>query len=44
VKVGSFLNILGIAIVTLFINTYGIAYFGLNVFPDWAKPANITAS
>jgi len=44
VKAGSFLNILGVAIVTLFINTYGMVYFGLDEFPDWAKPVNTTAS
>jgi len=44
VKAGSLLNILGVAIVTLFINTYGIVYFGLDEFPDWAKPVNTTTS
>ncbi|KAK3084904.1 hypothetical protein FSP39_021163 [Pinctada imbricata] len=37
VKVGFFINILCVLVVTLAINTYGIHYFDLDVFPDWAK-------
>ena len=42
VKAGSVLNIIGVAIVTIFINTYGIVFFGLDQFPDWAKADNST--
>jgi hypothetical protein len=31
------LNVLCIIIVTVAINTYGYAYFGLSQVPDWAR-------
>uniref|UniRef100_H2Z9I4 Citrate transporter-like domain-containing protein n=1 Tax=Ciona savignyi TaxID=51511 RepID=H2Z9I4_CIOSA len=37
VKAGSMLNIMGVAIITLFINTYGYSLFGLGEFPSWAE-------
>ena len=30
------MNIIGIIVVTISINTFGMAYFGLNEFPTWA--------
>ncbi|XP_033742792.1 solute carrier family 13 member 5-like [Pecten maximus] len=36
VKVGWILNLLCVAIVTLAVNTWGMAYFRLDVYPDWA--------
>ncbi|XP_076817774.1 Na(+)/citrate cotransporter-like isoform X1 [Clavelina lepadiformis] len=42
IKAGAFMNILGIATITIFINTYGVAFFHLNEFPDWAVPSNTT--
>eukprot|EP00794_Sanderia_malayensis_P014378 gene14378-15876_t len=35
-KAGFGMNIIGILVVTISINTLGIAYFGLNTFPAWA--------
>lgn len=34
------MNIIGILIVTLCINTYGYAYYGFHEFPDWASNGN----
>ncbi|KAK3083723.1 hypothetical protein FSP39_002021 [Pinctada imbricata] len=36
-KVGFLINILCVIVVTLAINTYGIPYFGLDSYPEWAK-------
>ncbi|XP_069104592.1 Na(+)/citrate cotransporter-like [Argopecten irradians] len=36
VKVGWILNLLCVMVVTLAINTWGMAYFRLDVYPDWA--------
>ncbi|GAB6030174.1 hypothetical protein CHUAL_005850 [Chamberlinius hualienensis] len=37
---GLFMNILCVAVITLTINTLGVAIFDLNTFPDWARPIN----
>merc|ERR1712071_187463 len=37
VKCGIWLNLLGIAVVNGFINTYGYSLWNLNTFPDWAN-------
>lgn len=44
VKTGIVMNILGVLSVTLAINTWGLAMFNLDTFPDWARPANISSS
>nr|BAH24015.1 sulfate transporter [Ascidia sydneiensis samea] len=36
IKTGWFLNIAGVLVLVVFINTYGVALFGLNEFPAWA--------
>ena len=36
IKTGVMLNIIGIAVVTTAINTFGYAYFNLGLVPDWA--------
>ena len=36
IKTGTILNIIGIAVVTTAINTFGYAYFDLGHVPDWA--------
>ena len=38
-KAGFGLNVIGILIVTLGINTWGKAYYGLGQFPTWAVAA-----
>ncbi|XP_074499531.1 Na(+)/dicarboxylate cotransporter 3 [Sebastes fasciatus] len=43
VKTGIVMNILGILSVSLALNTWGVAMFDLNTFPDWAHPINKTA-
>lgn len=40
VKTGFVMNILGILSVTLAMNTWGVAMFDLNTFPEWAHPFN----
>ena len=40
-KAGFGLNIIGILIVTLGINTWGKAYYGLAEFPTWAVAAAV---
>ncbi|XP_039252177.2 Na(+)/citrate cotransporter-like [Styela clava] len=37
VKAGWMLNLLGILILMVFVNTYGIAFYGLDEFPYWAS-------
>eukprot|EP00112_Aurelia_sp_Birch-Aquarium-sp1_P002650 Seg1297.1 transcript_id=Seg1297.1/GoldUCD/mRNA.D3Y31 product="hypothetical protein" protein_id=Seg1297.1/GoldUCD/D3Y31 len=39
-KAGFGMNIIGILVVTLSINTYGRAYFHLNEYPKWALDAS----
>ncbi|XP_078491315.1 Na(+)/citrate cotransporter-like [Ciona intestinalis] len=36
IKAGWMLNVLGVLVISVFINTYGVSYFGLNEFPAWA--------
>ena len=36
-KAGLGLNIIGIIVVTICINTIGLAYYGLDTFPEWAS-------
>lgn len=36
------MNIIGILVVTLAINTWGKAYYGLGTFPAWAAVGNTT--
>ena len=38
-KAGFGMNIIGIIVVNISINTYGKAYFDLNSYPDWAAQA-----
>ncbi|XP_054652723.1 solute carrier family 13 member 3 isoform X1 [Dunckerocampus dactyliophorus] len=44
VKTGFVMNILGLLSITLAMNTWGIAMFNLNTYPDWARPLNQSAS
>lgn len=43
VKAGWLMNLLGVLVISVFINTYGMSFWGLNNFPDWANP-NITTT
>ncbi|XP_028265206.1 Na(+)/dicarboxylate cotransporter 3 [Parambassis ranga] len=43
VKTGFVMNILGILSVSLAMNTWGVAMFGLHSYPDWARPLNKSA-
>jgi len=36
VKAGWLMNLLGVGVISLFINTYGISFWGLDEFPAWA--------
>uniref|UniRef100_A0A672YI00 Solute carrier family 13 member 3-like n=1 Tax=Sphaeramia orbicularis TaxID=375764 RepID=A0A672YI00_9TELE len=40
VKTGFIMNILGVLSVSLAMNTWGMAMFNLNTYPDWAQPFN----
>ncbi|XP_057686220.1 solute carrier family 13 member 3 isoform X2 [Corythoichthys intestinalis] len=42
VKTGIVMNILGLLSVSLAINTWGLAMFNLDTYPDWARPLNQT--
>ncbi|XP_061840002.1 Na(+)/dicarboxylate cotransporter 3 [Nerophis lumbriciformis] len=44
VKTGFVMNILGLLSISLAINTWGLAMFNLNTYPDWARPLNQSAS
>ncbi|XP_034094429.1 LOW QUALITY PROTEIN: solute carrier family 13 member 3 [Gymnodraco acuticeps] len=44
VKTGIVMNILGILCVSLAMNTWGVAMFDLNSYPEWAHPINKTLS
>lgn len=44
VKTGIVMNILGVLSVSLAINTWGLAMFNLDTFPDWARPANMSSA
>ncbi|KAG2459309.1 solute carrier family 13 member 2-like [Polypterus senegalus] len=43
VKAGSVLNIIGVLCINLALNTWGMALFHLDTFPEWAK-TNLTSS
>lgn len=43
VKTGFVMNILGVLAVALAMNTWGVAMFDLNTFPEWARPMNKSA-
>ena len=36
------MNLLGVGVISLFINTYGISFWGLDEFPEWAETGNET--
>lgn len=42
-KTGVVMNILGVLAVSLAMNTWGIAMFDLNTYPEWAHPSNKSA-
>ncbi|XP_045047138.2 solute carrier family 13 member 4 isoform X1 [Desmodus rotundus] len=42
VKAGLGVNVIGLVIVTVAINTWGISLFDLDTFPAWAKVSNVT--
>ncbi|XP_064593861.1 solute carrier family 13 member 4 [Zonotrichia leucophrys gambelii] len=43
VKAGLGVNLIGLAVVMVAINTWGIRLFQLNTFPEWAAASNITS-
>lgn len=43
VKTGFVMNILGVLSVALAMNTWGVAMFDLNTYPDWAQPLNASS-
>ncbi|KAM6094009.1 solute carrier family 13 member 4 [Chlamydotis macqueenii] len=43
VKAGLGVNLIGLAVVMVAINTWGIRLFQLNTFPEWAAVGNITS-
>ncbi|XP_004608295.2 solute carrier family 13 member 4 isoform X1 [Sorex araneus] len=42
VKAGLGVNVIGLVIVTVAINTWGVSLFDLDTFPAWAKVSNLT--
>lgn len=42
VKAGLGVNVIGLVIVMVAINTWGVSLFHLDTFPAWAKVGNIT--
>uniref|UniRef100_A0A8C5BDL0 Solute carrier family 13 member 3 n=1 Tax=Gadus morhua TaxID=8049 RepID=A0A8C5BDL0_GADMO len=42
VKTGVVMNILGVLCVSLAMNTWGVAMFDLNSYPEWAPPVNVS--
>ena len=42
VKAGLGVNVIGLVIVMVDINTWGVSLFHLDTFPAWAKVSNIT--
>ncbi|XP_055979966.1 solute carrier family 13 member 4 [Sorex fumeus] len=42
VKAGLGVNVIGLVIVTVAINTWGVSLFHLDTFPAWAKVSNLT--
>ncbi|XP_075568484.1 solute carrier family 13 member 4 [Pelecanus crispus] len=43
VKAGLGVNLIGLAVVMVAINTWGIRLFQLNTFPEWAAVSNVTS-
>ncbi|NWI22979.1 S13A4 protein, partial [Sula dactylatra] len=43
VKAGLGVNLIGLAVVMVAINTWGISLFQLNSFPEWAAVSNVTS-
>ncbi|XP_009471901.1 PREDICTED: solute carrier family 13 member 4 [Nipponia nippon] len=43
VKAGLGVNLIGLAVVMVAINTWGIRLFQLNAFPEWAAVSNVTS-
>ncbi|KFV99520.1 PREDICTED: solute carrier family 13 member 4 [Fulmarus glacialis] len=43
VKAGLGVNLIGLAVVMVAINTWGIRLFQLNIFPEWAAVSNVTS-
>ncbi|KFV52748.1 solute carrier family 13 member 4 [Gavia stellata] len=43
VKAGLGVNLIGLAVVMVAINTWGIKLFQLNTFPEWAAVSNVTS-
>ncbi|XP_060101677.1 solute carrier family 13 member 4 [Heteronotia binoei] len=43
VKAGFGVNLIGLVVVLVAINTWGISLFRLNTFPDWAIVSNVTS-
>ncbi|KAJ3585888.1 hypothetical protein NHX12_012296 [Muraenolepis orangiensis] len=44
VKTGIVMNVLGVLCVGLAMNTWGMAMFDLNSYPEWAHPANVSST
>ncbi|KAM4609612.1 Na(+)/dicarboxylate cotransporter 3 isoform 2-T2 [Polymixia lowei] len=44
VKTGFVMNILGVLSVSLAMNTWGVAMFNLNSYPEWARPTNMSSA
>ncbi|CAL8256305.1 Na(+)/dicarboxylate cotransporter 3 isoform X2 [Gadus morhua] len=44
VKTGVVMNILGVLCVSLAMNTWGVAMFDLNSYPEWAPPVNVSST
>ncbi|XP_029012643.1 solute carrier family 13 member 3 [Betta splendens] len=44
VKTGFVMNVLGVLSVSLAMNTWGVAMFDLNTYPEWAAPTNRSAA
>lgn len=42
VKAGLGVNVIGLVVVMVAINTWGVSLFHLDTFPAWAKVSNIT--
>uniref|UniRef100_A0A3P8U4T8 Solute carrier family 13 member 3 n=1 Tax=Amphiprion percula TaxID=161767 RepID=A0A3P8U4T8_AMPPE len=43
VRTGIVMNMLGVLAVSLAMNTWGVAMFNLNTYPEWAQPINKSA-
>lgn len=42
VKAGLGVNVIGLVIVMVAINTWGVSLFNLDTFPAWAQVSNLT--